>query len=51
MSDTPEQRDMTLVSHDGHILLMSCKQFVDEIVLGDACFVCGVSPRDKPFND
>jgi hypothetical protein len=51
VGDTPEQRDVTLVSRDGRILLMSCKQFVDEIVLGDACFVCGASPRDKTFND
>ena len=51
MSDTPEQRDVTLVSHDGRILLMSCKRFIDEIVMGDACFVCGASPRDKTFDD
>lgn len=51
MSDAPEQRDVTLVSRDGRILLMSCKRFVDEIVMGDACFVCGASPRDKTFND
>lgn len=42
---------MTIVGRDGRILLMSCQQFVDEIVTGDACFICGASPRDKTFND
>ena len=51
MSDIPEQRDVTFVGRDGRILLMSCQQFVDEVVMGDACFVCGALPRDKAFND
>lgn len=51
VSDPSNQRDITIVGRDGRILLMSCQQFVDEIVMGDACFVCGASPRDKSFND
>lgn len=51
VNDTPKQRDVTFVGHDGRILLMSCQQFVDEVVMGDACFVCGASTRDKAFND
>ena len=51
VSEAPEPRDQTIVGRDGRILLMSCQRFVDEIVMGDACFVCGASPRDKPFND
>jgi hypothetical protein len=39
------------VARDGRILLFSYQRFVHEIVVGDACFVCGASPRDKPFND
>ena len=51
MNDTTEQRDVTLAGRDGRLLLMSCQTFVNEIVMGDACFVCGASPRDKMFND
>jgi len=51
LSKAPEQPDQTIVARDGRILLMSCQRFIDEIVMGDACFVCGASPRDKLFND
>lgn len=43
--------DQSIIGEDGRILLFSCERFVDEIVMGDACFVCGASPEDKPFND
>jgi hypothetical protein len=51
VTESPEQPDQTIVDREGRILLMSCQRFVDEIVMGDACFVCGASPKDKPFND
>jgi len=46
-----EQRDVTFVSRDSRILLMSCIRFVDHIVMGDACFVCSAAPRENTFND
>ena len=48
VGNTPEQRDVTLVSRYGRILLMSCKRFVDEIVMGDACFVGGALTLPLP---
>jgi hypothetical protein len=48
VSDKPDQ---TIFADDGRILLFSYQRFVDEIVKGDACFVCGASPQDKLFND
>ena len=51
MSENPERPDQTIVGDDGRILLMSCQRFIDEIVMGDACFVCGASPKNKTFND
>ena len=30
---------------------MSCRRFIDQIVIGDACFICGASRSDKSFND
>lgn len=46
-----DQPDISIVGQDGRILLLSCRRFIDEIVMGDACFVCSASPQDKPFND
>lgn len=46
-----DEPDTSIVGQDGRILLLSCQRFVDEIVMGNACFVCGASSQDKPFND
>jgi hypothetical protein len=46
-----DQPDQTIIGKDGRILLFSYRRFVDEIVVGEACFVCGASSEDKPFND
>lgn len=51
MTEELDPKDHTFIGRDGRILLMSCQRFVNEIVLGDACFVCGASPKDKRFND
>lgn len=49
---SPEVRERAVrMVGNGRILLISCKRFVDEIVMGDARLVCGASPRDKAFND
>lgn len=49
MIATPEPP--SIVGTDGHILLMSCDQFVRTICNGNACFVCGVDPEEADFND
>jgi hypothetical protein len=36
---------------DGKIMRFSFDSFVDMIVKGDFCFICGESPTDKPFNN
>ena len=46
-----DPQDQTIVGKDGRILVFGCKQFVEEIVMGDACFVCGASRESKAFND
>lgn len=46
-----DRLNQSIVGEDGRTLLFSCQTFVDEIVMGDACFVCGASPEDKLFND
>lgn len=51
MNNSADERGATIVEGDGRILLMSCQWFIDEIVMGEACFVCGCSPQHKAFND
>ena len=51
MIDLQDMPDNTILGEDGRILLLSCRRFVDEVVLGEACFVCGASPQSKTFND
>lgn len=51
MSDEIDDTDRTIVGDDGRVLLFSCQRFIDDIVLGEACFVCGAWPDEKPFND
>lgn len=36
---------------DGVIMRFSFNSFVDRIVKGDTCFICGMSPKEKPFNN
>lgn len=51
LSEAPHQQGQTILARDGRVLLFSCQRFVDDIPMGDACFVCGAFPLDKRFND
>lgn len=46
-----DEIDQSIIGEDGQVLLFSCERFVDEIVMGSACFVCGAFPNEKIFND
>lgn len=46
-----EHRNPTIVADDGRVLLFSYERFVDDIVHGDRCFVCGAERGTKVFND
>lgn len=41
----------TIVNGKGQILLFGLKHFIQSIVEGDACFICGASPNEKEFNN
>jgi hypothetical protein len=45
------EADGTIIGKDGRILLFSCQRFIDDIVAGDDCFICGADPKIKDFND
>lgn len=41
----------TIVNDTGKILLFGFQHFIDEIVKGDCCFICGAKRGSKHFND
>lgn len=41
----------TIRAKDGRALVFSCQEFVENISLGQSCFVCGAPPDSKEFND
>lgn len=43
--------DRTIVAADGRVLLFSCERFINDIVNGGCCFICGAEPGSKVFND
>ena len=46
-----EGADGDIVGVGGRILSFSCQRFIEDIVNGDACCVCGAWPHEKDFND
>lgn len=43
--------DNTIIAQDGRVLLFSCQKFIDEVVNGGCCFICGAARGSKTFND
>ena len=43
--------DGSIVDSDGRIIYFSTERFVRDICVGNFCFICGISPDEKPFND
>ena len=43
--------DGSIIDDDGKVIFFSTRRFVDDICLGDCCFICGARPGTKPFND
>jgi hypothetical protein len=44
-------QDGSIVNRAGKVIFFSTQRFVDDICLGDCCFICGARPEDKPFNN
>ena len=42
--------DGTVIDETRKILLFSGERFISDIVEGDCCFICGISPNDVEFN-
>lgn len=43
--------DSKTVVQNGIIKLYSLNDFINEIVDGNCCFICGANPEEKTFND
>jgi hypothetical protein len=45
------EADDTVVDATGKIINFGEQRFLNDICLGDCCFICGAKPGEKPFND
>src|SRR5437762_2924632 len=43
--------DDTVVDGTGKIIYFGLQRFLNDICLGDCCFICGARPGEKPFNN
>lgn len=43
--------DGSIIDDTGKVIFFSTRRFVEDICLGNCCFICGARPEDKPFND
>ena len=43
--------DGSVIDHNGRVIFLSERRFVQDICLGDCCFICGASPGDVSFNN
>lgn len=46
-----ESEDGSVVDEAGNVIFFSTRRFVEDICLGECCFICGAGPGTKPFND
>jgi hypothetical protein len=44
-------QDRSVVDTQGKVIFFSTERFVNDICLGNCCFICGANPREKKFND
>jgi hypothetical protein len=43
--------DGSIIDRAGKVIFFSAQRFVDDICLGNCCFICGARPEEKPFNN
>lgn len=41
----------TIINSKGQILFFGLRHFLNDVVNGNCCFICGSNPEIKPFND
>ena len=43
--------DGSIVDQDGKVIFFSTRRFIDDICIGNCCFICGAKPEEKQFDD
>lgn len=43
--------DGSIIDQNGKVIFFSTKRFIDDIALGNCCFICGAKPDEALFND
>jgi hypothetical protein len=43
--------DGSVIDQNSRVIFFSEQRFVDDICLGECCFICGAAPGDMPFNN
>ncbi len=43
--------DGSIVDQDGKVIFFSTQRFINDICLGNCCYICGAKPEEKNFND
>ena len=43
--------DGSVIAEDGKVMFFSTSRFITDICLGDCCFICGVGPQERQFNN
>lgn len=46
-----QAEDGSVIDQNGRVIFFSEQRFVEDICLGDCCFICGAAPGAVPFSD
>ncbi|OTE95908.1 hypothetical protein BCS42_01635 [Crenothrix sp. D3] len=44
-------KDGSIIDSEGKVIFFSTERFINDICLGDCCFICGVKPSEREFNN
>lgn len=43
--------DGSIIDSKGKVIFFSTERFINDICLGDCCFICGAKPSEQEFNE
>lgn len=43
--------DGSVIDDNGKVIFFSTERFINDICLGDCCFICGAAPHEREFNN
>lgn len=45
------ENDGSILDARGNVVVFSAERFMKDVIAGDACFLCGVLPKERPFKN